>query len=428
MEHNKDEALRCIEIAKRHLAQGNLPGALKFTKKSIALYPTPTAETLLRRLESAASNGPSAAGESASAGNPTASSDRAYSSARTASASANLRQRGTGSNSEKQPTAGPPEREFTPDQAAAVQKIKACGEDLYAILSVDKGATDVEIKKSYRKLALQFHPDKNGAPGADEAFKSISRAFTILSDADKRAHYDRFGADTDSRMSGGGGGSHGPSFAQSGMYEQEVSPEELFNMFFGGGPAGAGGNAFFASSFGPNVRFQQFGGRPARGAFRRPGQAAAAGRDNSITSTLFALLPLLFVLLPLLTSLLSSVFYTFSSSYSPPEPDFAFQPTRQLPTERITREHAIPYYVNSRDFAAAFDSNPRRLNQFERSIQIHFVKHLQHLCQREIDLKREAIYRAQGWLGLSIDEEKLRKAQEMPLPSCDRLNEMRRSG
>jgi len=82
-------------------------------------------------------------------------------------------------------------------------------------------------------LALQFHPDKCGAPGADEAFKVIAQAFSVLSDSNKRAHYDRYGVDPGDRGMGRGGtygfggGSGGP------MYESEISPEELFNMFFG---------------------------------------------------------------------------------------------------------------------------------------------------------------------------------------------------
>ena len=116
-------------------------------------------------------------------------------------------------------------------------------------------------------MALSLHPDKNGAPGADEAFKSefhsfqiiadvnvryiiivVSKAFQVLSDPQKRAIYDRHGSDPESRFSGmsssGGGGRAGPTFAAGspfgGGFDGELSPEDLFNMFFGGGgPMGA---------------------------------------------------------------------------------------------------------------------------------------------------------------------------------------------
>lgn len=61
---------------------------------------------------------------------------------------------------------------YTPEQAEAVRRIKKC-KDYYEILMVSKDATDTEIKKQYKKLALQLHPDKNHYPGAAEAFKAI---------------------------------------------------------------------------------------------------------------------------------------------------------------------------------------------------------------------------------------------------------------
>ncbi len=67
--------------------------------------------------------------------------------------------------------------------------------DYYEILSVTKESTDTEIKKAYKKLALQLHPDKNKAPGAAEAFKAVGNAVATLTDAEKRKAYDLYGAD-----------------------------------------------------------------------------------------------------------------------------------------------------------------------------------------------------------------------------------------
>ncbi|KAI5303546.1 hypothetical protein KEM56_007436, partial [Ascosphaera pollenicola] len=159
---------------------------------------------------------------------------------------------------------GSSERKFTPEQKAAVIRVRKCHPTaFYEILAIEKTATDGEIKKAYRKLSLLTHPDKNGCEGADEAFKMVSRAFQILSDADKKSRYDKYGGDPDSRFGAGtssasaGGASpfaRGgfPGGARAGtMYDDEISPEEIFNRFFGGGFGGGGFGPFGGLGGGP---------------------------------------------------------------------------------------------------------------------------------------------------------------------------------
>lgn len=69
------------------------------------------------------------------------------------------------------------------------------GKDYYKILEVARGASDEDIKKAYRKLALKYHPDKNREPDAEEKFKEVAEAYEVLSDKKKRDTYDRFGED-----------------------------------------------------------------------------------------------------------------------------------------------------------------------------------------------------------------------------------------
>src|ERR1700761_5693549 len=115
--------------------------------------------------------------------------------------------------------------------------------DYYEVLGVAKGASADEIKKAYRKVAMQFHPDRNpGDKAAEEKFKEAAEAYEVLSDADKRAQYDRYGhAGLSGKGRGfGGGGSMnmGDIFSQFG----DIFGDDLFGSFFGGRRGGNGGS------------------------------------------------------------------------------------------------------------------------------------------------------------------------------------------
>ncbi|KAE8697944.1 DnaJ protein ERDJ3B [Hibiscus syriacus] len=106
--------------------------------------------------------------------------------------------------------------------------VSIAGKSYYDILQVSKGASDEQIKRAYRKLALKYHPDKN--PGNEEAnkrFAEINNAYEVLSDSEKRGIYDRYGEEglKQHAASGGGGGGMG------------VNIQDIFSSFFGGGQA-----------------------------------------------------------------------------------------------------------------------------------------------------------------------------------------------
>jgi len=111
--------------------------------------------------------------------------------------------------------------------------------DYYEILGVAKTASADEIKKAYRKVAMQFHPDRNpGDKAAEEKFKEAAEAYEVLSDADKKAQYDRYGhagVSGQGRGFGGGGGMNMEDiFSQFG----DIFGDDLFGSFFGGGQRG----------------------------------------------------------------------------------------------------------------------------------------------------------------------------------------------
>lgn len=114
--------------------------------------------------------------------------------------------------------------------------------DYYEVLGVAKGASADEIKKSYRKVAMQYHPDRNpGDKAAEEKFKEAAEAYEVLSDADKRSQYDRYGH---AGLSGNGRGfGGGGSMNMDDIFSQfgDIFGDDLFGSFFGGGRRGGGG-------------------------------------------------------------------------------------------------------------------------------------------------------------------------------------------
>ncbi len=110
--------------------------------------------------------------------------------------------------------------------------------DYYEILGVAKTASAEEIKKAYRKVAMQFHPDRNpGDKAAEEKFKDAAEAYEILSDADKKAQYDRYGH---AGVSGQGRGGAAGGMNMDDIFSQfgDVFGEDLFGNIFGGGQRG----------------------------------------------------------------------------------------------------------------------------------------------------------------------------------------------
>jgi len=124
--------------------------------------------------------------------------------------------------------------------------------DYYSILGVTKSASDADIKKAYRKLALQYHPDRNkGNKASEEKFKEVTKAYEVLSDSQKRQTYDQFGEaafEQGNPYSGGQGGPFGGFGQQGNPFTYTYSsnggnfdfggfsdPFDIFEQFFGGG-------------------------------------------------------------------------------------------------------------------------------------------------------------------------------------------------
>jgi DnaJ family protein B protein 12 len=328
---------------------------------------------------------------------------------------------------------GGEKREFTAEQLKVVKRVKACKTtEYYEILSVKKDCEEAEIKKAYRKLALALHPDKNGAPGADEAFKMVSKAFQVLSDSQKRAIYDQSGSDPESRS--GGMSSRGPGFSTSPFGgEGEMSPEDLFNMFFGGGGmamnGGFGGGPFgggpvFTASFGPG------GFRTTRMRTNMGGaQAQQQGEGAQGRSLLMQFLPLILLIA---FSFLSAIPDMFSTSI--PDPQYSFSPSPRFNSERQTSGLGIKYHVNAHEFknhrqiAADIAGGAQRrgsaLSRFEGQVDQTYTNTLYGDCQRAVDRRQRRRDAEIGLFGVGTDWEKVKAIEAEKIDSCEELKRL----
>ena len=205
--------------------------------------------------------------------------------------------------------------------------------------------------------------DKNRAPGADEAFKKVKSAYECLNDDQKRAHYDRWGQDSDAPpergMGGAGNGRHaGADFF--GGRGNEFTAEEFFNHFFFGGQA-------------PQPRrrrqyqpFYQDNGQAHSEQNQHVPQQTQPGLMGQFGNLIF-LLPLLFVLL---TSFLGA-----------PATDDPFSLSRSaaFPIERMTSHGGVPYFVAAR-FAHQYGRDPRALYQVEGKVESQYLGKINAEC------------------------------------------------
>lgn len=324
---------------------------------------------------------------------------------------------------------GSSSRAFTPEQKLAVIRVRKCQPtafyDILGLEATRSTATDSEIKKAYRKLSLLTHPDKNGYAGADEAFKMVSRAFQILSDADKKRQYDRTGGDPDSRFgSGGAGASSGASpfaggFGQrrqrgggGGMWEEEISPEDLFRQFFGGGGMGGpfGGNGFVFNMGGaPGVRVHQFGGGRPR---RRPQnqEEAQAQQPANFLQAIHGLLPLLLLfIIPLLGSLFGG-----GSANGPTVRFDQAVPPHTL--AHVSASLKVPYWVQPKDVSGYTNKQWMDLDKFAET---RYVGQLQGECEWEQAQRQKMAREAEGFF--FTDQVKLERARKYKMASCEKI-------
>mmetsp|Transcript_4041 Transcript_4041/g.5808 ORF Transcript_4041/g.5808 Transcript_4041/m.5808 type:complete len:419 (+) Transcript_4041:89-1345(+) len=412
MEVNKEEAERCRDMGAAALKNGQHSRASKLFKKSINMYPLPGVEALLSQAERMdqqpdSSSSPS---ESQTTTQPAPSRSNSSASVPASTASSN--------------NAGADGRTYTENQVKIVKDVLRSKEGgrgaHYRVLGVSPNATEAELKKAYRKLALKLHPDKNSAPHADEAFKAVGLAYGTLSDPQKRTIYDRYGEeDPDNR--GGGGGARGPGGVQFRRGE-DINPEEIFNMFFGGGMPmpGAGGrgfhvytNGFGGGGFGPGVQFRH----------QRPrGNAQQQQPAPNGLAMIMQFLPFLIIL--------ALSFFSMSDSGSHDIIQNRYFSLTQTPpyinplNTRLTTVKDIPYFVTDK-FMRTYHRDRYQLAQVERLVERTYNQYLTDECKSQKKYKRQLQTAAQNLPHSDPKKERqLKKANAFDLSRCEELQDL----
>lgn len=349
MDGNKDEALRCINIAKEAIAAGNKQKAVKFIGIARRLNQNLSVDDLLAACEnldsSSSSTGPSGNVKKVSAvkvddkdsANPDGVSNG--------------------------------ERNYTDEHVHLVRQIRT-KKDYYSILGVEKSCSVEEIRKAYRKLSLKVHPDKNKAPGSEEAFKKVSKAFKCLSEDESRRQYDQTGLVDEFE--------HNQQFQTrrrrrrtgNDFFDDEFDPDEIFRAFFG--------------------QREMF--RNAHVYRTRTHTAAAHQREDmgNAGPSFMLLLQLLPVLIIILLAYLP-----FS------EPEYSLQKNYSYQFKKMTEKHGVEFFVKSPEFDRTYPAGTPGRNDIENNV----IKDYKHMLGRycHIEMQRRQWNR------------------HFPTPHCDRL-------
>ena len=279
-------------------------------------------------------------------------------------------------------------------EAVSDEDIAICEEILkktnyYEILGVDRTASDEEIKKQYKKLALRLHPDKNHAPQATEAFKKVAQTLACLTDPNKRKIYDEHGNEENFRT----------QYREFFQDEDELDPEDLFDLLFTG-----------------RVNRDRRGRRPRRNyQFRAQAQGAQQAPQGGKYFMLMQMAPFLLMLL----------FSVISHFRGAPDPGFSLTPFEQYQYKRTIDDFEIDYYVGPK-FDETFDT-PQKRQEVELEVRKAFMEILYKECaetrRKKMKLEEEKYYASNQKKINEIDEE----IEELDMTACKKYTEIRDS-
>ncbi|GAA0169365.1 hypothetical protein LIER_40742 [Lithospermum erythrorhizon] len=345
MEGNKDEALRCIGIAKEAISSGNKERALKFINIARRLNHSIYVDELVAECENLDSGSPG-----------TSSKENVVNSVKNEEGRARVEGVSNG------------EINYTQEHVALIREIRS-KRDYYAILGLGKSCSVEEIRKAYRKLSLKVHPDKNKAPGSEEAFKQVGKAFKCLSDESSRRQYDQGGLVDE--------------FEYNQQHNVRRRSRRTGNEFFGG------------DEFDPDEIFRAFFGQHdmfRRAQVRRERTAAAHNREDvggngSNMILLLQLVPFLLIIL--------LAYLPFS------EPEYSLQKNYSYQFRRMTEKHGVDFFVKSPEFDQNYPIGTPARNNIENSVIKDYKSLLGRYCHVELQRRQ--------W------------SRNLPTPHCDKL-------
>lgn len=345
MESNKEEALRCIGIAKEAIASHNKERALKFIRIACRLNNTLAVDDLLAACENINSSDQGTSKRERDVGDAGYSRDKAK-----------LNEESNGSMN------------YTEENVQLIRKIKS-ERDYYAILGVEKSCSVDEIRKAYRKLSLKVHPDKNKAPGAEEAFKTVSKAFKCLSDDELRKQYDLTGfVDQFEHHEQYNNVRQRRRRTGNDLFDDNFDPDEIFRAFFGHSDLFRTAHAYRT---------------------RAPGgaQREESGGSGPKFLLLLQLLPLLLIIL--------LAYIPFS------EPEYSLQKGYSYQFRKTTEKHGVEYFVKSTDFDKDYPPGSTVRNKMEDRVLRDYKNVIGRYCHIELQRRQ--------W------------NRNYPTPHCDRL-------
>ncbi|KAJ8753110.1 hypothetical protein K2173_017654 [Erythroxylum novogranatense] len=347
MDGNKDDALKCFKIGKDALDSGDRARALKFITKARRLDPALPVGDLLSQLEQDSSSpdqNPADSNATTATANDGANDQSSKVRRRVSATGSSPCTAGGGAASSSAAT-------YTEEQLTIVRQINK-KKDYYEILGLEKTCSVDDVRKAYRKLSLKVHPDKNNSPGAEEAFKAVSKAFQCLSNEESRKKYELTGSE-ETVIERRASRYHTRGF--NGGYYEEFDPDEIFReFFFGGMPPGT--TQFTTFNFGGGMGPRTDG--------------------NASGLNLRALIQLLPILLIVLLNFLPSS-----------EPIFSL--SRSYPYEyRYTTERGVNFYVKSTKFEQDYPLDSQQRAALEDKVEREYVSILSQNCRFELQRKQ----------------------------------------